>query len=70
MTIGALVAFAILCVVLAVQGVRRSRRRRWRAERKQRHARIEREWNFLRNVLGPKPKRLTYEASEADGAAD
>ena len=50
--------------------VRRSRRRRWRAERKERHARIVREWSFLQNAFGPKPKRLSFDPAEPDGTPD
>ena len=68
--IAAALMFGLTCVLFTRQAVRRSRRRRWRADRKQRHARIAREWAFLQKVFGPRPKRLTFEPAERDRAPD
>ena len=66
----AVAAFAFLCGTLVVVGVRRSRRRRWRAERKERHRRIARDWAVMRTTFAPRRKRLTYDSAEGDGIAD
>ena len=70
MTIGALIAVALVCVALVVQAVRRARRRRWRAERKERHRRIARDWVVLRSAFGPRNKRLTYDSAEGEQVVD